>query len=106
MGSVLSLTFCTAASSTEVHGFACHLHCGVPRATKLLDSSWCTAIDLLTVHTASDLWADSFLAKPEAILRLLLAASFVSDGETPQLMSVLYLMLPVQLQANIIWLRS
>ena len=76
------LTFCTAGSSTEVHAFACHLHCGVPRATKPLDGSQITAFVLLTVHNASDSWAGSFLAAPEAILRLLLAASFDSQGET------------------------
>ena len=98
---VLSLTFYTAGSSTEVHGFACHLHCGAPRATKLPDSSWCTASVLLTVHNASDSWAGSFFAGPEASLRLLLAAPFVSEGETPQLMLVVCLMLPVH-TANII----
>ncbi|KAL0043952.1 hypothetical protein WJX82_008536 [Trebouxia sp. C0006] len=67
-------------SSTEVHAFACHLHCGVPRATKPLDGSQITAFVLLTVHNASDSWAGSFLAAPEAILRLLLAASFDSQG--------------------------
>jgi hypothetical protein len=103
---VLSLTFCTADASTEVHGFACHQHCGIPRATKLLDSSWCTGIVLLTVYNVSDSWAGSFLAGPEANLTLLLAAPFTSEGETSQLMLVVCWMLPVQLQASIIRLVS
>lgn len=85
-----------------MHGLTCHLHCGILRATKLLDSSWFTAFVLLTVHNASDLWAGSFLAGPEANLRLVFAAVFNSQGETHQPMLVVC----SRLQANMIRLGS
>ena len=69
---------CTAGSS-EVHGLTCHLHCGVSRATTFLLNSTATLVMLrrkvvaLGTQTAlhgSNVWAGSFLARPEGNLRL------------------------------------
>ena len=73
---------CTAGSSSEVHVLSCHLQCGIPRATCLLDS---TATHLQTAHHGSHLWTGSGLAEPEAIFTLPPAASATSKGETHQL---------------------
>ncbi len=75
---------CTAGSSSEVPQLTSPPHCGVPRASNLLDD---TATNLQTAHDGCDLWAGSGLAGPEAILTLPPAASPMSKGETHQPMS-------------------
>lgn len=59
-----------------------------------------TATFLQTALHGSDLWAGSFLAGLEAILRLSSSALFISEGETHQPMLVVSLMPSVQLQAG------
>ncbi len=105
-GVCTQLDFCTAGSSSEVHDrLTCHLHCGVPRATTFLLNG--TATHLQTAQHGCDVWAGSFLAGPEAILRLPSSALLILEGETHQPMLIVCLMPPVQLQDNMTaWVQA